>query len=89
MTHHKMVLSLYRKGSLLLLGMIALVLCSPQLGSAQVFRYPESPKQSSLMPFFVENMSAVRITMSLFLSHWSRKINVVIPRGFLFLDAYS
>ena len=66
MTHHKMVLSLYRKGSLLLLGMIALVLCSPQLGSAQVFRYPESSKQSSLMPFFVENMSAVRITEFIF-----------------------
>lgn len=33
---------------------------------AQVFRYPEMSKQSSLMPFFVENMSAVRITEFIF-----------------------
>jgi peptide/nickel transport system substrate-binding protein len=66
MTQKNMVLSLYRQGSLLLLGVFALVLCTPQLGNAQVFRYPESSKQSSLMPFFVENMSAVRITEFIF-----------------------
>lgn len=34
--------------------------------SAQTFRYPESSKPSSLMPFFVENMSAVRISEFIF-----------------------
>ena len=33
---------------------------------AKVFRYPESSKPSSLMPFFVENMSAVRISEFIF-----------------------
>ena len=31
-----------------------------------VFRYPESSKPSSLMPFFAENMSAVRLSEFLF-----------------------
>ena len=47
---------------------LVLFLISPitDLAEAQVFRYPESSKQSSLMPFFVENMSAVRITEFIF-----------------------
>jgi peptide/nickel transport system substrate-binding protein len=36
------------------------------ISTAQTFRYPESSKPSSLMPFFVENMSAVRISEFIF-----------------------
>ena len=66
MTQREIIHRKVQKSSLLLLGMLTLVLCSPPIGSAQVFRYPESSKQSSLMPFFVENMSAVRITEFIF-----------------------
>lgn len=34
--------------------------------TAKVFRYPESSKPSSLMPFFIENMSAVRVSEFIF-----------------------
>jgi peptide/nickel transport system substrate-binding protein len=44
---------------LLLIGSISPVL-------AKGFRYPESSKPSSLMPFFVENMSAIRISEFIF-----------------------
>ena len=52
--------------SLFLLGLVCLVVGLNSLSHAQSFRYPESSKQSSLMPFFVENMSAVRITEFIF-----------------------
>jgi peptide/nickel transport system substrate-binding protein len=48
------------------LGVICLVVGLNSTTNAQSFRYPESSKQSSLMPFFVENMSAVRITEFIF-----------------------
>ena len=50
----------------LFIGALILIASSSLSSDAQVFRYPESSKQSSLMPFFVENMSAVRITEFIF-----------------------
>ena len=34
--------------------------------AAKTYRYPESSKPSSLLPFFVENMSGVRISEFVF-----------------------
>lgn len=62
--HHKTgLLSLSARVALIASLVFGLLAVS---ASAQVFRYPESSKPSSLMPFFVENMSAVRISEFVF-----------------------
>lgn len=66
MTKVDQILIPYRRALYILIGVVSLTLATPSISSAQVFRYPESSKQSSLMPFFVENMSAVRITEFIF-----------------------
>jgi peptide/nickel transport system substrate-binding protein len=50
--------------SFLVLGCLAGLLASP--ASAQTFRYPEDTRPTSLMPFFAEDMSAVRMVELIF-----------------------
>ena len=50
--------------SLLMVGLVSSTFLS--ITSAKVFRYPESSKPSSLMPFFIENMSGVRVSEFIF-----------------------
>jgi hypothetical protein len=56
---------MYNRTCLILLTSLSMMLISSTSWS-KTFRYPESTRPSSLIPFFVDQMSAVRITEFLF-----------------------